>query len=87
MTLSALARDTARIGVLLAREMNTGVEITDAPELNPLPKTAVPPLTTIDVIYNGLPETAPGKNTWSVTPTKAIRVPTWTGVFWKEIQT
>jgi ADP-ribosylglycohydrolase len=61
MTLSALARDTARVGVLLARAMNTGVEITGAPALEPFPATAVAPDTRLNVVYNGLPAAAPGE--------------------------
>jgi ADP-ribosylglycohydrolase len=60
MTLSALARDTARMGVLLAEEMDTGVHIGDAPELKPLPATARPPETRLAVDYAGLPAAAPG---------------------------
>jgi hypothetical protein len=59
MTLSALARDTARMGVLLAEEMDTGVHIGDAPELRPLPATARPPETRLAVDYTGLPAAAP----------------------------
>ena len=40
MTLTALARDTARMGVLLSRELRTGVEIEAAPALAPLPARA-----------------------------------------------
>jgi len=61
MTLSALARDTARVGVLLAEELRTGVAITDAPLLAPLPATAVSPRTSIRVEYEGLPCAAPGR--------------------------
>jgi len=60
MTLSALARDTARIGVLLAHDCKTGIEITAAPDLAPLPPTAVPPETQLSVAYAGLPAAAPG---------------------------
>ncbi len=60
MTLSALARDTARMGVLLARECATGVEITGAPEVAPLPATAKVPATRMWVEYDGLPAAAPG---------------------------
>jgi len=60
MTLSALARDTARVGVLLSRECATGVEIEAAPELAPLPATARPPATRLSVEYHGLPAAAPG---------------------------
>jgi ADP-ribosylglycohydrolase len=61
MTLSALARDTARIGVLLARECVTGVEIDGAPATAPLPTTAQAPTTRLAVEYDGLPAAAPGE--------------------------
>ncbi len=60
MTLSALARDTARIGVLLAEACETGVTIKDTPEVSPLPATAAPPRTRMSVAYAGLPAAAPG---------------------------
>ncbi len=60
MTLSALARDTARMGVLLSIEQDTGVEIVDAPAMQPLPETARKPATWLTVDYEGLPEAAPG---------------------------
>ncbi len=61
MTLSALARDTARIGVLLAKNPGTGVEITGAPSFAPLPPTAKAPATRLTVEYSGLPAAAPGE--------------------------
>ena len=61
MTLSALARDTARIGVLLAEQLKTGVAITGAPHLAPFPTTAVPLKTSMRVQYEGLPCAAPGQ--------------------------
>jgi hypothetical protein len=60
MTLSALARDTARIGVLLAEACGTGVQIEDAPQVAPLPPAAKPPATRLSVEYAGLPAAAPG---------------------------
>mgnify|MGYP001089924411 CR=1 FL=1 len=60
MTLSALARDTARMGVLLSRECATGVEIVGAPEVAPLPATAKAPAIRLWVEYDGLPAAAPG---------------------------
>jgi ADP-ribosylglycohydrolase len=60
MTLSALARDTARVGVLLADQCKTGVEVSDPPEVKPLPETAKKPETWIDVDYKGLASAAPG---------------------------
>ncbi len=61
MTLSALARDTARIGVLLAKECATKVQIDGAPELASLPVTAKPSATRLSVEYGGLPAAAPGE--------------------------
>lgn len=60
MTLSGLARDTARVGVLLAGEMGTGVQIDDARAMEPLPATARPPDTRLTVDYDGSPAAAPG---------------------------
>ncbi len=60
MMLSALARDTARVGVLLARQCETGVEFPGAPELVPLPPTARMPALRTMVEYSGLPAAAPG---------------------------
>jgi ADP-ribosylglycohydrolase len=62
MTLSALARDTARMGILLAEQLKTGIEVTGAPRVVPLPASAVFPTTTLDVEYAGLPAAAPGDN-------------------------
>jgi len=61
MTLSALARDTARVGVLLAEQLSTGIEISGAPALEPFPETAVIPATRLVVEYQGLPAAAPGE--------------------------
>jgi ADP-ribosylglycohydrolase len=61
MTISALARDTARIGVLVGRQVETGVEIENAPALAPLPATAVASPNSIAVEYDGLPSAAPGE--------------------------
>lgn len=74
MTLSALAHDTARMGVLLARECNTGVHIEEAPPMAPLPTTARPPATRLSVRYAGLPAAAPG-DTVTVTVVVEGRVP------------
>jgi ADP-ribosylglycohydrolase len=60
MTLSALARDTARVGVLLSRDCATGVMIEDAPELAPWPEVAREVPTRLSVVYGGLPAAAPG---------------------------
>jgi ADP-ribosylglycohydrolase len=59
MTLSALARDTARIGVLFAQYYRM-MEITSAPAMKPLPPTAQAPATRITIDYLGLPAAAPG---------------------------
>jgi len=61
MTLSALARDTARVGALLAKGCKTGVEITDVPDLAPFPPTAVIPKTRLSIEYEGMPAAAPGE--------------------------
>ena len=61
MTISALARDTARIGVLLSCECQTGVEIEDAPELAPLPESARRPATFLKMHYEEAPAAAPGE--------------------------
>ncbi len=60
MTLTALARDTARMGVLLADACHTGVQITGAPRIQPLPETAKAPATMLRVDYADLPAAAPG---------------------------
>ena len=60
MTISALARDTARMGILLAKELSTGADFKDAPEVAPLPATAKAPPTRLLVVYAGLPAAAPG---------------------------
>ena len=69
MTISALARDTARMGVLLSQACATGVHIEDAPQVAPLPATARPPATRLSVAYAGLPAAAPGE-----TVTVTVRV-------------
>lgn len=61
MTISALARDTARLGVLLARECKTGIEISDAPVLAPLPATAKAPASRLKLDYLSRPAAAPGE--------------------------
>ena len=60
MTLSALARDTARIGVLFSRQAATAVQIADAPAFTPLPETARRASLSVEVEYAGLPAAAPG---------------------------
>ncbi|HYF50319.1 MAG TPA: ADP-ribosylglycohydrolase family protein [Planctomycetota bacterium] len=59
MLLSSLARDTARVGVLLSKECN-GIEISNAPALKPFPSTAKLEATRVEVEYDGLPSAAPG---------------------------
>jgi len=70
MTLSGLARDTARVGVLFAKNLNIGLDIMDAPELAPLPTP--PDDYLLEVEYDGLPSAAPG-DTVSVTLTLTKR--------------
>ena len=60
MTLSALARDTARIGVLLAEACGTGIHFEGAPVVAPLPASAQAPAARLSVAYEGLPAAAPG---------------------------
>lgn len=69
MTLSALACDTARVGVLLSRSLQTGIEIEDAPMFEPFPAGAVEPQACLRVEYDGLPCAAPGE---PVTVTVAV---------------
>jgi ADP-ribosylglycohydrolase len=59
MTLTALARDTARVGVLLAKHYQT-MKISGAPALEPFPPTAQIPATRLTVDYLGTPAAAPG---------------------------
>lgn len=61
MTLSALARDTARVGVLMSTEMATGIRIADAPRVEPFPPTAKMAATRLRVEYDALPAAAPGE--------------------------
>ena len=60
MTLSALARDTARLGLLLADECKTGVQVEGAPVVQPFPASAGVPSPGLSVEYVGLPAAAPG---------------------------
>ena len=53
MHVSALARDTARMGILLTDQAKTGIEITAAPKVAPLPASAVAARTSISVSYEG----------------------------------
>lgn len=61
MTISALARDTARVGVLLSEELGKGAQITGAPRMKKFPVTAKPPAYTLAVRYGGMPAAAPGE--------------------------
>lgn len=74
MTISALSRDTARMGVLLSADGATGVTITGAPAFAPLPATARPAPTALRVRYTGLPAAAPGE-TVTVTVSVAGELP------------
>lgn len=60
MTLTALARDTARVGALLSNACHTGVEILAAPDLSPFPVSARKPAVHLRLDYAGLPAAAPG---------------------------
>jgi len=60
MTLSALAEDTARVGILLSRHLETGVSVLDPPKLIGFPHTALQPPNPIQVDYEGIPAIAPG---------------------------
>ncbi|NIA31303.1 MAG: hypothetical protein GWP06_15515, partial [Actinobacteria bacterium] len=60
-TLTSLARDTARVGVLLAKQCNTGVEIDDAAELTLPPDSWKIPETELTIEYDKLPATGPGQ--------------------------
>jgi hypothetical protein len=62
MTLTSLARDTARMGVLLSRQLRSGIEIEGAPALAPLPAAAQLPPTRLRMEYAGLPAAAPGES-------------------------
>ncbi len=74
MTLTALARDTARMGVLLAEDARTGIVIQDAPPMTPLPVSAQAPAARLRVDYAGLPAAAPGESL-QVTVSVEGRVP------------
>ena len=60
MTLSALARDTARMGARLAKEGGSGVEITGLPAGIAFAKAVHPKTARLSVEYEGLPAAAPG---------------------------
>ena len=64
LTLSALARDTARIGVLMGRHLRTGVEIADPPSLVGFPSAVIDtcrkPRLRVD--YPGVPAAGPGEH-------------------------
>ena len=73
MTISALTRDTVRVGIELAKQLSTGFEVTDAPELAALPPRN-PNRPRLAVHYHGLPCAAPG-DTMQVTVTPESRFP------------
>lgn len=81
MSITALARDTARIGILLARELDTGFEIEGAPDLVPLPPRTRKPR--IDVHYGGLPCAAPGEKVALVIETDGPKVALEAPAGWK----
>jgi len=61
MTLSALARDTVRIGTLFCENrVNTAITISNAPALSPLPQERVRSTPSIRVEYCAMPSAAPG---------------------------
>ena len=60
MTLSALARDTARVGVLFSRRLQTGIRLSGAPDPAEFPATAVAPPNRVTVEYKTIPAAAPG---------------------------
>jgi hypothetical protein len=62
MTISALARDTAILGVRLAKESRSGVQFTDLPAGFTHPAFAQPEPTRLSVEYFGLPCAAPGES-------------------------
>ena len=62
MTLSALARDTAAMGVKLAQGLNTGIEIAKAPKTKPLPLAHCRDALRLQVDYPGAMAAAPGES-------------------------
>lgn len=60
MTLSALARDTARVGAMLASQCQTGLEITNNTQIE-VPTTWAFPSTTLNMDYASIPAAAPGE--------------------------
>ncbi|OGV83550.1 MAG: hypothetical protein A3K19_07625 [Lentisphaerae bacterium RIFOXYB12_FULL_65_16] len=61
MTLSALARDTANVGVKMATALKTGVGFVNAPKLKPFPNSIAKPQPRIAVDYHPEPAAAPGQ--------------------------
>ena len=59
MLISSLARDTARVGILLGEQLKSGIEVTGAPDLTPFPALDEPSAT-LEVTYDGPPAAAPG---------------------------
>jgi len=62
MTLSALARDTAKVGLQLAEALKTGVEIADAPAFRPFSGEQRGERLRIQVDCQGAPSVAPGQS-------------------------
>ena len=62
MTLSALARDTAKMGLRLAQALSTGVHIVDAPTIEVLPQALAGPKLRLAVDYPGPTSAAPGES-------------------------
>lgn len=62
MTLSALARDTANVGMLFADVLKTGVEFVKAPEIKTYLKPIHSEKLRIDVDYRTPPAVAPGQS-------------------------
>jgi len=60
MTLSALARDTAAMGLKLARGLQTGTQIVEAPQIEHLPPALASPALRLRVDYPGAMAAAPG---------------------------
>ncbi|MBN2712628.1 MAG: ADP-ribosylglycohydrolase family protein, partial [Planctomycetes bacterium] len=73
MTISALTRDTARIGVLFGESFSANLKVTGAPEIAPLPRVEVPEWS-LSVTYEDGPCAAPG-DTVGVTITAKGKVP------------
>jgi hypothetical protein len=62
MTLTALARDTAVVGLRLAQAMKTGVEFEQAPAFKPMPAEMTREPLRLRVDYEGTPAASPGES-------------------------